>query len=989
MAENIPGVHYPLATTGEVFAGVSNSKTVTPFGLASLYNRPSGIPLLDSSGTLPYIAEAPVQLWKADGTVFGYGYGSGSASNVGTAIHAAQNASISGDNIFVYSNAIVTGNLLKHGVDWWFAPVQIYCNVNSGLAPTHIFADNSNQCISSINGYADFIRDSTGQSGGSGLGAVLHTNHADSIISFNCNNISGNAGGPGGVNASITSTISALNGSVTLNANRIVSNDRTNVYWRNGDFRCKASIISCTGAYNLWADGTGTAASTLNGSMWVTADEIDYKDGPSVLMGGNTNQRVWINCQQIKSSGTAILAGGGFLYVIAEKIFGNIKDDSVGAVQTLYINAQKLEQVSTNPAISFQFGNTTSYLNIGECKDSSNVYSLVSCGNGTHFIDIQRLVRASSGNGIIVGNGNLILGGGHIIVATGIDLIRTGGTFSVLPGVSYTSSSGTLTYLGSSGTLQSIKTVDGSGSGLDTDLVRGVTGQFPATNLIALVPTGNQIPWFPTNTTAGLLPLSTFGQTLLSGDAATATGLLGLGGAVVIDSGAFQPSNSTLTGVANLSPTGNQFIAYKESGTPTLENLTNFGRNLIGATGLSNGTRTNRVLFSSGSGTPFSTDNISYDSNSGIFLLNNISGFRISSGNDVIQHYISLTGVEFNYSTGNVRLTVHGSGVRDLLAIVPSTNRVGIANSNPQATLDVSGGFRALSGIVSDITTNTINTSSGAVFQVLSTGRGSVPVPVMNSAQYAAISNKPTGLMAWVSDVSGIMHYNGVTTTRPVMMGSGGLNGTLGATQLNIPLILNDGLLSKDNNLSWDNGNSVLYVGDSSAASTYTRIYNGFGIYMYSNPSFINSILFTNVAFGATVSNTFNFSVGGTISNLLYTRGTGVGIGTSNPLSRLDVSGSFGAAITTLTTGNSPYTPTISNYTMLCNCTSGEVIVRLPASSGVTGRIYNIKKIDSTASPVTISGNANEPIDGVTTQSVTSQWTTLSIQAFGTGWYII
>ena len=49
------------------------------------------------------------------------------------------------------------------------------------------------------------------------------------------------------------------------------------------------------------------------------------------------------------------------------------------------------------------------------------------------------------------------------------------------------------------------------------------------------------------------------------------------------------------------------------------------------------------------------------------------------------------------------------------------------------------------------------------------------------------------------------------------------------------------------------------------------------------------------------------------------------------------------------------YTATAADYTSLCNATSAGFSVTLPAAAGITGRVYLVKKIDSSANVVTMS----------------------------------
>lgn len=91
-------------------------------------------------------------------------------------------------------------------------------------------------------------------------------------------------------------------------------------------------------------------------------------------------------------------------------------------------------------------------------------------------------------------------------------------------------------------------------------------------------------------------------------------------------------------------------------------------------------------------------------------------------------------------------------------------------------------------------------------------------------------------------------------------------------------------------------------------------------------------------------------------------------------------------AIATITTGT---TLDASHYTVLCDATSAAFTVTLPTATSASGRIYTIKKIDSSVNAVTIDGNGSEVIDGATTVTVAAQWESYTIQSNGTAWYIL
>lgn len=103
-----------------------------------------------------------------------------------------------------------------------------------------------------------------------------------------------------------------------------------------------------------------------------------------------------------------------------------------------------------------------------------------------------------------------------------------------------------------------------------------------------------------------------------------------------------------------------------------------------------------------------------------------------------------------------------------------------------------------------------------------------------------------------------------------------------------------------------------------------------------------------------------------------------VGIATTSPASTLDVYGSFATRVTTITA-----TTTLdSTYsTVRVDTTSNAVGVNLPPVAGACGRHYLISKKNSGSLPLTIDGSGSETIAGSLTQTITSQHTSLHLQA--------
>ncbi|MBL7701639.1 MAG: hypothetical protein JNM14_05285 [Ferruginibacter sp.] len=183
-----------------------------------------------------------------------------------------------------------------------------------------------------------------------------------------------------------------------------------------------------------------------------------------------------------------------------------------------------------------------------------------------------------------------------------------------------------------------------------------------------------------------------------------------------------------------------------------------------------------------------------------------------------------------------------------------------------------------------------------------------------------------------------------------------------------------------------DNGNETtnfIDMGINSGTNTTTGILGGGNTaYLYSTGN--------NFAIGnATAAKDIMVFTGGTAAanERMRINGSGlVGIGNTNPTSTLSVTGSTAHSITTKTAN---YTATASDYTIICNNTSGGITISLPAASGAAGRVYAIKKVSGTLNNVTIDPNGSETIDGASTRILTLQYEAALIQCDGTNWYIL
>jgi hypothetical protein len=90
-----------------------------------------------------------------------------------------------------------------------------------------------------------------------------------------------------------------------------------------------------------------------------------------------------------------------------------------------------------------------------------------------------------------------------------------------------------------------------------------------------------------------------------------------------------------------------------------------------------------------------------------------------------------------------------------------------------------------------------------------------------------------------------------------------------------------------------------------------------------------------------------------------------------------------------LRTETANYTAISTDHTILADATGGAFTITLPAASGLAGKIYTIKRINSGGNDVTIDANASETIDGDATKVLNAHWKYLQIQCDGSNWFII
>ena len=92
------------------------------------------------------------------------------------------------------------------------------------------------------------------------------------------------------------------------------------------------------------------------------------------------------------------------------------------------------------------------------------------------------------------------------------------------------------------------------------------------------------------------------------------------------------------------------------------------------------------------------------------------------------------------------------------------------------------------------------------------------------------------------------------------------------------------------------------------------------------------------------------------------------------------------SGVTNINTISADYTALETDYTLLCDATSGFTLT-LPSPSSTTGKVYIIRKIDETDNALNISPAIS--ISNVTTISSLNFSKTIKVQSNGSNWYLI
>ena len=93
--------------------------------------------------------------------------------------------------------------------------------------------------------------------------------------------------------------------------------------------------------------------------------------------------------------------------------------------------------------------------------------------------------------------------------------------------------------------------------------------------------------------------------------------------------------------------------------------------------------------------------------------------------------------------------------------------------------------------------------------------------------------------------------------------------------------------------------------------------------------------------------------------------------------------------VTEIDDTDSPYTELVTDWLLLCDCSSGAITVDLLTAVGKAGRVLTIKKTDTSANVVTVDPAGAQTIEGETTGEITLSGESWTLVSDGTNWRLV
>lgn len=120
------------------------------------------------------------------------------------------------------------------------------------------------------------------------------------------------------------------------------------------------------------------------------------------------------------------------------------------------------------------------------------------------------------------------------------------------------------------------------------------------------------------------------------------------------------------------------------------------------------------------------------------------------------------------------------------------------------------------------------------------------------------------------------------------------------------------------------------------------------------------------------------------------TRILGGVVATNNTLTLPILSGTLGFHPAVVASQTTTYPITTTDYFVPLSGASGAFSATLPTAVGATGKIYALKRTDSTiANVVTVATTSSQTIDGITTTTLNTQYEGIKVISDGSNWHVL
>lgn len=417
------------------------------------------------------------------------------------------------------------------------------------------------------------------------------------------------------------------------------------------------------------------------------------------------------------------------------------------------------------------------------------------------------------------------------------------------------------------------------------------------------------------------------------------------------------------------------------------------------------------------------------------------------SGGGQLNANVTLTNAgvtAFNTRTGNV--TLSSSDVTTALGYTPANAATTVTSVGATSPVVSSGGLTpTISMPAANATTNgyltstdwtTFNnkgsgtvTSVTATSPVASTG-GTTPVismPAANattngyltSTDWSTFNSKGTGSVTNVATGTGLTG-GPITTTGTISLanttvtaGSYGNASTVGTftvdaqgrltaaanSQISIAVAQVSGAVPNTRNITTSTGLSgggnlsadlTLSVTPNSTQQLVTVQNNGVAVGTRQIHNFLPGSGVTLTGADDAANGRANLTIAMTSNSLTLGNATLTLGGTTSTVGNLTLQNvTIQGQVQAYTAVSSLYTASIIDNVIAANASTGSFSVTLPTAVGITGKIYTVKKVDSSANTVTVATTSAQTIDGQSNEVLSFQYDGITVQSNGANWFII